>query len=189
MNTLDLIKKCRTYRRFAQKPISDEIIDEIIESTRYTASARNAQPLQFIVAKSKSSVDKIFPLTKWAGALPPALGTPKDDERPVLFIAVIENTDISANADTDAGLAIQSMSLVAMEHGIGRCILGAIDRAKLSAMFALSETQKIHSLVAFGYPSHESFIEDFSGSAAYHLDDKKNYIVPKRKISDVVKTF
>ena len=121
--------------------------------------------------------------------MPPELGTPKDGERPVLYIAVIINTEINKNADTDAGLAIQSMSLAAMDRGIGRCILGAIDRPKLSEMFALPETKKIHTLVAFGYPSHESTIEDFKGETAYHLDDKKNYIVPKRKLEDIVKTI
>ena len=189
MTTLDLIKKCRTYRRFEQKVISDEAINEILEAARYTASGRNAQPLEFIVAKSKEAVEKIFPLTKWAGALPPELGTPKDGERPVLYIAVIINTEINKNADTDAGLAIQSMSLAAMDKGIGRCILGAIDRPKLSEMFALPETKKIHTLVAFGYPSHESTIEDFKGETAYHLDDKMNYIVPKRKLEDIVRTI
>ncbi len=189
MTTLDLIKKCRTFRRFEQKAISDEVIKEILEAARCTASGMNAQPLEFIVAKSKETVDKIFPCTKWAGALPPELGMPKEGERPVLYIAVIINTEINKNADTDAGLALQSMSLVAMDHGIGRCILGAIDRPKLSEIFRLSETRKIHTLVAFGYPSHESTIEDFCGKTAYHLDDKKNYLVPKRKLEDIVKTI
>ena len=56
MTTLDLIKKCRTYRRFEQKAISDEAINEILEAARCTASGRNAQPLEFIVAKYKDQL-------------------------------------------------------------------------------------------------------------------------------------
>ncbi len=182
MSVLELAKGCRTYRRFEQKKISDADIRDIMEAARLAPSGRNAQPLSFIVVDDKAKVDSVFAYTKWAGALPPELGQPKDNERPVLFVAVIMNTDVNAAADTDAGLAIQNMSLAAWEKGIGRCILGAINRIELAKIFKLTETQKLHSLVAFGYPSHKSTIKDVAEGDPlnYYLDDNKDYIVPKK---------
>ncbi len=44
-NLMDLLKTRRTYRRFEQKEISQEIIDEILEAARLASSAANTQPL------------------------------------------------------------------------------------------------------------------------------------------------
>jgi len=48
-------------------------------------------------------------------------------------------------------------------------------------------TQKLHTVVAFGYPSHTSRIIDAEGdNTQYFLDENRNYVVPKRKTEDVV---
>lgn len=188
-NLMELLRTRRTYRRFEQKPIEQEIIDEILEAARLASSAANKQPLSYIVVKEPDKVADVFVYTKWAGYLPPELGQPKENERPVLFIAVVGNVDIYKNYDTDAGLAISNMTLAAWNHGIGSCIIGACDKPKLSEIFGLTENQQLHTVVAFGYPSHSSRIVDLDkdGDCKYYLDNNKNYVVPKRKLQDIVK--
>ena len=57
-------------------------------------------------------------------------------------------------------------------------------------MFGLKEEQKLHTVVAFGYPSHTSKMEDAKdGNIKYYLDENKDYVVPKRKLEDIVKYF
>ena len=76
----------RTYRRFDQsRRIPEEVIEEIIESARLSSSARNDQQLTFAVVENAEKVEEIFPMTRFAGALPKELGTPKDGEHPVLY--------------------------------------------------------------------------------------------------------
>ena len=106
----------------------------------------------------------------------------------VLFIGVVQNLKINPNCDTDAGLAISNMTLAAWNHGVGSCIIGACNRQKLSELFGLTEDQKLHTVVAFGYPSHISRIENVEkdGDIRYHLDEDGNYVVPKRNLEDVV---
>lgn len=187
-NLMELLKTRRTYRRFAQKEISREIIDEILLAARYASSGMNKQPLSYIVIQDAAKVAEVFAYTRWAGSLPPELGQPKENERPVLFIAVVQNTDLNPNCDTDTGLAISNMTLAAWNRGVGSCIIGACNKEKLSEMFGLGSTQKLHSVVAFGYPSHVSAIVDLEkdGEFKYYLDDNKDYVVPKRKLEDVV---
>ncbi len=187
-NLMELLRTRRTYRRFEQKEVSQEIIDEILIAARLASSAANRQPLSYIVVKDAAKVADVFEYTKWGGALPPELGQPKENERPVLFIAVVQNTDINPNCDTDAGLAISNMTLAAWNKGVGSCIIGACNKEKLSELFGLSETQKLHTVVAFGYPSHVSSIVDLErdGDFKYYLDENKDYVVPKRKLEDVV---
>ena len=166
----------------------DRILEEILEAARLSSSAANRQPLSYVVIQGRDEVERIFPHTRWAGALPPQKGQPKEGEHPVLFIAVVENTDINPDCDTDAGLAIGNMTLAAWNHGVGSCIIGACDRARISELLGLTESQKLHTLVAFGYPSVKSKVvplekgEDFK----YYLDDSGDYVVPKRKTEDVV---
>lgn len=187
-NLMELLKTRRTYRRFEQKEISQEIIDEILLAARLASSAANKQPLSYIVIKDAEKVENVFAHTKWGGALPDGMGQPKEGEKPVLFIAVVENLNINRDCDTDAGLAISNMTLAAWNHGVGSCMIGACNKVALSEMFGLSEEQKLHTVVAFGYPSHVSHIVDMDDSEAfkYYLDDKKDYVVPKRKLEDVV---
>lgn len=42
---------CRTYRRFRQKQIPEEILDELLENARIASSAMNGQPLRYVLVK------------------------------------------------------------------------------------------------------------------------------------------
>lgn len=190
-NLMDLLRTRRTYRRFRQKEISQEILEEILTAARLASSAANKQPLSYIVIREPKKVAEVFAHTRWAGALPPEVGQPKEGERPVLFIAVIENQNINSYCDTDAGLAISNMTLAAWNRGVGSCMIGACNKPALSEMFGLTEKQVLHTVVAFGYPSHMSHIVDMEDPEQfkYYLDEKKDYVVPKRKLEDVVTYF
>lgn len=190
-NLMDLLRTRRTYRRFRQKEISQEILEEILTAARLASSAANKQPLSYIVIREPKKVAEVFAHTRWAGALPPEVGQPKEGERPVLFIAVIENQNINSCCDTDAGLAISNMTLAAWNRGVGSCMIGACNKPALSEMFGLTEKQVLHTVVAFGYPSHMSHIVDMEDPEQfkYYLDEKKDYVVPKRKLEDVVTYF
>ena len=189
MDIMDLLKTRRTYRRFEQKAISDEILEDMLTAVRYASSAANKQPISYVVVRNPEKVKEVFDLTKWAGYFPNDTGRPKAGEEPVLFIGIVENLDISKNyADTDAGLAISNLTLAAWSHGVGSCMIGACNKPKLSEMFGLTENQQLHTVVAFGYPSHKSYIEDVKdGEIKYYLDENQDYVVPKRKLEDMVK--
>ncbi len=186
---MELLKTRRTYRRFEQREISQEIIEEILTAARLASSAANRQPLSYIVVKGAEKVAQVFSHTRWAGALPPEQGQPKEGERPVLFIAVVENKDINPDCDTDAGLAIGNMTLAAWNRGVGSCMIGACNKPALAEMFGLTQQQVLHTVVAFGYPSHASNIVDMEDPALfkYYLDENRDYCVPKRKLADVVR--
>ena len=189
MDMMSLLKTRRTYRRFdTSKPVSKEIISDMKNALRFSSSACNAQVLKYIFISDKNIIDDIFPFTHWAGALPKELGTPKAGERPVLFVAVLyDNCNKSKWTDTDAGIAISNLTMAAWSHGIGSCIMDNIDRDDIKKVLEISSDTSIHSLVAFGYPTHSStvvFPKD--DSLKYYLDDDKNYYVPKRPINEFI---
>ena len=48
---LDIAKHRRTCRNFSGEPISDEMVEKILEVTRWAPSGANSQPWSFIVVK------------------------------------------------------------------------------------------------------------------------------------------
>ena len=175
MSVLELMKTRRTYRRFAQRPVPEEVVAQMLEAARYAPSAANLQPLKYLVIRSPELVEQVFARTRWAGYLPPEDGVPKEGERPVLFVVVLEDSQISKSV------------YVATDAGLASCIIGSCDKEWMAEFFRLPENLRVHSVVAFGYPTHTSVCEDLTDSVRYYLDAAGNYRVPKRKTEDIVK--
>lgn len=57
---LTIARRRRSIRRFKPDPVSDEIIEKIIEVARWAMSGANAQPWEFVVIKSPVIRAKIF---------------------------------------------------------------------------------------------------------------------------------
>ena len=191
MELMELLKTRRTYRRFDQgRPVPQEVIADIVRSVQYASSAANGQPLSFVIVQTPETVEEVFEQVRWAGALPKEQGWPKEGEHPVLFAAVLMDAE-KKNAGTpcDAGLAISNMTLAAWNHGVGSCIMGAINRPEILKILGIDpEKQELHTVVAFGYPTHKSTIKEVAKgeSVKYYLDENRDYIVPKYRLEDVV---
>lgn len=61
--------------------------------------------------------------------------------------------------------------------------MGLVIKQNFPICLKLKEEQKLHTVVAFGYPSHTSKMEDAKdGNIKYYLDENKDYVVPKLKM-------
>ena len=183
MEIMKLMEWCRTYRRFDQsKPIPENVLEHIMEAARLANSASNRQQLRFLIVRSSEMVEKIFPFTHWAAILPKELGQPKDGEHPVLFVVpTYEAPEKAKWTDVDIGIAETRMTLAAAADGVGSCILANIERDPIREVLGLPVTTEIATIVAFGYPTHESRIVPMKdGDVKYYLDENKDYCVPKR---------
>ena len=59
---METLKKIRSHRSFTKKKISMEELEEMVESTRYASSTRNAQKLRYVLINDDELCKKIFPL-------------------------------------------------------------------------------------------------------------------------------
>jgi nitroreductase len=183
MDIMQLMKWCRSYRRFDQsRPIPENVLDHILEAARLANSASNRQQLRFVVVRSPEMVEKIFPFTHWAAMLPKEAGQPKEGEHPVLFVVSTYETAAKAKwTDLDLGIAEARMTLAAAAEGVGSCILANIERDPIREALDIDAAYEIATITAFGYPTHESHIVDMKdGDVKYYLDEKKDFCVPKR---------
>ena len=184
---MQFLRTRRTYRRFEQRPVDHAIAAEILEAARIASCGANRQTLKYVLVESPAMVAKMQPLVHWAAYLPPEQGCPAPDETPVLFIAVCQDESLPGANDTDAGLALGSMTAAAWAHGVGSCIMGAIDRPAIQSLLGLGDCLRLHSVVAFVYPTHTSRVVPMEdGSVKYFLDEDRNYCVPKRPMEEVL---
>ena len=187
MSVMETLNTRRTYRRFAQKPVSQDVVDDMVEALRLSSCGANRQAVKLVVVQSPEMVAKVHPLVKWAGYLPPEQGTPKADELPTLYVAVVQDTSIPGDLATDTGIALANMTLAAWDKGVGSCIMGAIDRPALTRLLALPDGVRLCYMVALGYPTHASkLVEMQDGSVKYYLDESRGYCVPKRSMDEVL---
>jgi nitroreductase len=59
MNITECIKNRRSVRTFNASQIPDEVLEKILDAGRWAPSGANSQPVEFIVVKSKTAIDKI----------------------------------------------------------------------------------------------------------------------------------
>ena len=187
MDMMEFLRTRRTYRRFAQHPVAPEILRECVDAARIASSAANRQTLKYVIVQSPEAVAAVQPLVHWAAYLPPEQGMPKADEVPTAFIAVVQDDNLPGASDIDTGLALGNLTAAAWTHGVGSCIMGAIDRPALLKLLALPDKMRLCCMVALGYPTHKShLVEMQNGSVKYYLDDAGDYCVPKRGMDEVL---
>ena len=184
----DLVMKNRSYRRFFQDiPISRETLTQLVDLARYSPSARNAQPLRFILSCDPDKNALIFKHLGWAGYLK-NWGGPVDGERPAGYILILGDTGISPNFGCDHGIAAQSMLLGATELGLGGCIIGTIQRPALQEVLAIPPQYEILLAIALGKPKETVVMEPVgsSGDIKYWRDEAQTHHVPKRALEDLI---
>jgi nitroreductase len=187
MAVKDLIIKNRSYRRFDQSvQVPMELLRNMVEAARLSGSARNMQPLRYMLFNDKESCEKIFPTTAWAGYLKDWPG-PEKGERPTAYIIQLGDLELTDDWWCDDGIAAQSMMLTAVEAGFGGCIIGSLQREKLRTLLNIPNRYKIIQVIALGKPVEEVVIvEAIGGDIKYWRDEKGIHHVPKRGLDELI---
>lgn len=186
----NLILKNRSYRRFQQQvPIKPETLKNLIDLARLSASAKNLQPLKYVLSCNPQKNTVIFPNLGWAGYLKDWSG-PVEGERPLAYIVILEDTEIirSSYSDCDVGIAAQSILLGAAEKGLGGCMIGSIRKEKLRQKLNISKRYKIKLVIALGVPKEQVVVDQVGpdGDIKYWRDNKQIHHVPKRSLDDII---
>lgn len=184
MDVLETIKKRRTIRQFKSKGIPRKILLDCLDAARLAPSARNLQPLEYLIVDEEKKKEEVFQTLSWGGKLKG--GRPDEKHRPTAYIIVLANTEINPTPDFDVGLSVENLVLTARSFGLGSCILGAVDRDKIRASFNVPSHFEIKLVIALGYPAEKSVPEEVEELKEYWRDEKGILHVPKRKLEKIV---
>ncbi len=182
----NIMIKSRSNRSFENRVISKEILEEIVNVTRYAGSARNLQGIKYVIINTKETLDKIFPLTKWAGAIE---WNPEISEGPSAYIMLCsqENLNVSEGMlNFDMGLASQNMVLKIKELGYDMCIIGSYNKSEVNKIVGLDEKYKSHYLIAIGKGKEKiSIVPGKEGQLTYYRVDGEHF-VPKLPLEKII---
>jgi len=176
----------RTIRKYLQKDVPKEVLTRCVDAARLSPSGANRQPLKYVIVEDEDVLKDVFGTLTWAGYLPDY--QPSEEEMPRAYIVILLDMEIRKNAGHDAGIAAMSISMVAYDEGLGSCILGAVNRAKLRQILNIPNQFEIVLVVALGYPAEDPVVDKVkNGNIKYWLDENRVLHVPKRELKDIVK--
>lgn len=184
---LERIAKTRTHRSFTKKRVTMEELEKMLEGARLSSCGRNAQKIRYALITDEELCKKIFPLAKFAGAIP---WNPTTEEAPTAYILMCSENPLNNIAEKnlyfDMGIASQNIMLVANELGCGGCIVGAYNRPEVDKVVGLPEGYSSHFLLALGEPSDTVTVtEAINGNITYSRDEENHHFVPKLSLDDI----
>jgi nitroreductase len=137
----------RVVRTFSNQPISDAIVERIVDAGRHAGSSKNSQPWTFIVVRDRDRLTELGGVGHWAGHL----------ARATVAIALVTPDPATAQAPLsvywDLGQASQNMMLTAWELGIGSVPATVYDQPMVKRILGLPAEQHCEFLLSFGYPA------------------------------------
>ena len=184
----DLVLKNRSYRRFdASQLIGRQTLVHLVDLARFIPSGRNLQPLKYLIAYTPERNDLIFACLSWAGYLKDWDG-PTEKERPTGYIVILGDKRLTTNFGIDPGIAAQTILLGAVEHGLGGCMIGSINRPLLASALGISDNLEILLVLALGKPVERVLLEQLNddGNIRYYRDEAGVHHVPKRGLDEVL---
>ena len=187
MSFYAIVLKNRSYRAFDERrPVTRKELEYLVSLARVTPSAVNRQPLKFFLSSDERTNARILPLTAWAGLLKD-VKLPPDGRRPAAYIVICVDQRIAKNADKDVGIAAQTMLLGAADMGLGGCMIGAFDPARIHAALELEKYLFPSLIIALGKPDERVEIVDIQGGeTAYYRDENGDHFVPKRTMEELI---
>ena len=179
----NIIKK-RTIRLFKQKPIDYQILKKCIDAARQSSSARNSQPLEYILIDDSKTLKNMLSLINFGGFISEDKKAKKDFE-PAALIIIIAKKDSEDYYKYDVGIAAQNIALIAYENNIGCCMMGAIEKEEIQNALNVPDNYFVDLVISLGYPAEQPVLEETDSEPEYYRKDDVLH-VPKRKLKDVL---
>ncbi len=116
MNVFEAMKERRSVRAYTGEPIDKEDIEKMVEAARIAPSAKNLQPWRLIVVQDPGLLEELVPV---------CMGQNFVADAGALIVGLVDN---SKWADVDLSIALDHLSLEAVELGYGTCWIGAFKK-------------------------------------------------------------
>jgi nitroreductase len=145
MQTWDAITSRRNVRSFTDQPIPPADLDQILEAGRRAPSSQNWQPWDFILVTDRAQLRDLAKV--WRGA-----GHVADSAATVVVLAPAEDNAFH-RAQLDLGQAIMSMTLAAVDLGVGSCHAGVADVDLARKLLGFPADRDWAFLLSLGYPA------------------------------------
>ncbi len=158
MDFLEFVSTRQSDRVFdPDKPVEREKLERILQAVQLAPSACNAQPWRLIVVDEPELKNKIADATSSR-----VLGMNHfTKQAPVHIVLVEENVNLSSGigglvkrkdyAQYDLGIATAHLVLAAHAEGLGSCIIGWFNEARMRELLNIPKSKRVVLDVVLGY--------------------------------------
>lgn len=168
MDVMEVIKQRRSIRDYEDRPVPEEKLTRILEAARLSPSARNSQDRKFVVIREEEQRRK---LAQSAGHQQHVA------KAPVLIAAVGTNPGYHMPNGVpaypvDLAIALDHMTLVAVEEGLGTCWIGGFSQEIAKKVLNVPDGCTIAALLTLGFPKtipDSKPRKTFEGTVCYEL--------------------
>ena len=161
MTAKECIKGRRSIRKFADTPVSRDVIADIVETASYAPSWKHTQITRYIAVEGELK-DKIADECTSAYAKNGEIIKNAPMLIAVTFIKNRSGFERDGSYSTpkeggwqmfDAGVASEAFCVAAYEQGLGTVIMGIFDEAKAASLLEVPEERELVALIPIGYPA------------------------------------
>jgi nitroreductase len=147
METWDAITSRRNVRQFADRPLSEDQVDRILEAGRRAPSSRNWQPWDFIAVTDRSQLRELSHVWQGGGHIADSALTV------VVVLPKMDEERQRGRAQYDVGQATMQMMVAATDLGIGSGHSAVGDHELARRLLGFPEDRFAAVMIDFGYPS------------------------------------
>ncbi len=162
---LEEIRKRRSVRKYEDKPVSDEKIEQLLRAAMQAPSARNLQPWEFIVLKDKKTL-AIIPEFHPYSAMVPSAGAA------ILVCGNMKRQSHIGYIVQDCSAAVQNILLEVVNQELGAVWLGIYPREErmqgMKKLFNLPDYIMPVALISIGVPAEHPEFEDRHDGTRIH---------------------
>ncbi|AAM24999.1 nitroreductase [Caldanaerobacter subterraneus subsp. tengcongensis MB4] len=147
LEALEVLKKRRSVRKYIDKPIPKEILEDIIDCARLAPSGNNAQPWHFIVITDKEKLKFIAEKATYGDFIKNAAAC----------VIVYCEKDNKHHLE-DGSAATQNILLAATAYGIGSCWVAGYNRSyekEINEYLNVPDNLRMISIISLGYPAED----------------------------------
>ncbi|MDR2439985.1 MAG: nitroreductase family protein [Planctomycetaceae bacterium] len=163
-----LARMRRSIRRYADKPLEKQVIEQLLDVVRWAPSAKNKLPVKWLVINDQNKVQELEKLVvQWLQSQPqyPEIREANEPNgifrgAPCVIVAYTDATAIWPAVDT--AIAVETLDLCATAMRLGTCWAGFFIRASqndpaINRWLGLSETETVHGGLMLGYVGNEAY--------------------------------
>jgi nitroreductase len=140
----ELLHTRRSIRAFSDQEVDDATLAAVFESCRLAPSARNSQPVEFIV------VEDAFVRRHLAVLLP---GSSDPIAEAPLAIGIVSDPAVSPRPIEDGCIATYHLMLAAWARGLGTCWIGGLTTPEAKEILRVPQERHLITVTPLGWPA------------------------------------
>jgi len=155
MEFKEVVKKRQSIRDFENRPVPEEKLRNVLEAARLAPSARNRQAIKLVVVKDMKCRQELAQAANnqtFVGKAPVVIAAVATSPEYIMSCGV-------PSYPVDLAIAMDHMTLAAVDEGLGTCWIGAFSQEKVKKILGIPERYRVVALLPLGFPREEKGVK------------------------------